>query len=353
MKTNVYKMTPSCYASLAEAACRKHLQADCKERGTDMSVLLDESRFKKVLANFKLVACDTLMRCGIDTDTAGAELRRQYNRNVRSATAAATLGEHHWEYRVSPEDVTAHDSNIGRAVEKYGRETLEALVGGRYAPKSGISSRDKVMLKLACDEAVAYLTGYAAIGSEEVFNDSLCNNIDIALGLVDLALQTPAVAAARRREKRSGSRITAARRARKATAGTELPFKEWAYKACGNGASYDFVDEGMNYLSECDPDHAVYQMEEMNELGYTPLEAVERAFHGKCWNDVDAFNPNYEYFTISNQTGNFLSIPEHMIDEYLMDEIQYQADKFKEWLLSNGKATEEDFIDTEAQDEED
>lgn len=112
----------------------------------------------------------------------------------------------------------------------------------------------------------------------------------------------------------------------------------------------DLVEEyGMMYLSNEVPDDALLEMDMIDELYDSPLDAITRAFYGGRYKwDDDSFNPNDEFFYY-NGYGNLVSVNEYDKDEYLADTIGEDNEDFLEW---GRKYYPEDFEDDEDDDEE-
>ena len=113
----------------------------------------------------------------------------------------------------------------------------------------------------------------------------------------------------------------------------------------------DLIDEyGESYLSDKSPDDALLEMEMINELFETPLDAIERTFYGGRYGwEKDSFNPNDEFFYY-NGYGNLVSVNEYDRADYLLSVIGEDNEDFLEWGRDNYP---DDFEDEEDDDEED
>lgn len=90
----------------------------------------------------------------------------------------------------------------------------------------------------------------------------------------------------------------------------------------------DFIDDyGMDFISELDPDEAVYPMEELDNIlhGMAPMDILRMGVFGDItWTD--------EYFTF-NGYGNIETISKYNLHNHLWDCIRYDTDKFHEYLM--------------------
>lgn len=90
----------------------------------------------------------------------------------------------------------------------------------------------------------------------------------------------------------------------------------------------EFIDAyGMGFISELDPDKAVYSMEELDDIlyGMAPMDILRMGVFGDItWCD--------EYFTFDGY-GNIETISEYNLHNHLWDCIRYDTDKFHEYLM--------------------
>lgn len=104
--------------------------------------------------------------------------------------------------------------------------------------------------------------------------------------------------------------------------------------------SWDFEDMleeyGFKFLGNTDTDSVPLEMGMIDKIGFKPLDAIERAFHGGRFGfKKDSFNPNDDWFAF-NEYGNFVSINDRDLLEYLEEKID-ESDFF-EWCLRQGYA---------------
>lgn len=108
----------------------------------------------------------------------------------------------------------------------------------------------------------------------------------------------------------------------------------------------DLVEEhGEEYLQEKDPDSAVFNMDDLNDVlsDREPHDILLMGFNGYRYNPYDNkedFNPNDEYFAISGY-GNLVSILETDLTDYVKSNISSKED-FVDWCIEQGHIEEEE-----------
>ena len=108
---------------------------------------------------------------------------------------------------------------------------------------------------------------------------------------------------------------------------------------------------GQDYLNEVGSDWEDY-IHEMDDLKYY-LESEDlnwllnrMYFGGQYLGDFrssETFNPNADYYVV-NAYGNFFSIDEYYINEWVKEKVEYLGngiEEFLQWCEENGYTTEE------------